>query len=100
VYGFRALAFARGERAPLPGFEQDDYAKAARVAGVSLRTLAREFGHVRRGHLLFFERLAAADWRRAGVANGANVTVRALAYMMAGHLRHHVAILASRYRET
>jgi hypothetical protein len=48
---------------------------------------------------LFFERLAPADWRRAGVANGANATVRALAYMMAGHFRHHVAILSSRYRE-
>ena len=97
VYGYRALAFARGDAAPLPGFEQDDYARASRVAGVSLRALAREFGHVRRGHLLFFERLGPDDWRRAGVANGARVTVRALAYMMAGHLRHHVAVLESRY---
>ena len=99
VYGYRALAFARGDRSPLPGFEQDDYARAARVTGISLRALAREFGHVRRGHLLFFERLAPADWRRAGFANGSNVTVRALAFMMAGHFRHHAAILTSRYRE-
>ena len=98
VYGFRALAFARGDASPLPGFDQEDYARAARVA-VSLRALAREFGHVRRSHLLFFERLSPDDWRRSGVANGARVTVRALAYMMAGHLRHHVAILTSRYLE-
>jgi len=99
VYGFRALTFARGDSSPLPGFDQDDYAREGRVAGISPSALAREFGHVRRSHLLLLERLAPSDWRRAGVANGARMTVRALAYAMAGHVRHHLGLLKERYFE-
>ncbi|MGH9442741.1 MAG: DinB family protein [Thermoanaerobaculia bacterium] len=100
VFGFRAFTFARGDEAPLPGFEQDPYARAARVEGVPLATLAREFGHVRRGHLLLFERLAPSDWLRTGVASGARISVRALGFVMAGHVRHHVSVLRDRYLET
>jgi hypothetical protein len=97
VFGFRAFTFARGDEASLPGFDQDPYVRNARVADVTLAALAREFGHVRRGHLLMLERLRASDWVRTGVASGKPVSVRALAYIMAGHVRHHVAILKSRY---
>jgi hypothetical protein len=98
VFGFRAMTFARGDASPLPGFDQDPYVLAARAGKeVSLPTLAREFGHVRRGHLLLLERLAPSDWLRTGTASGKSVSVRALAYIMAGHVRHHVGILKARY---
>ena len=96
VFGFRAFTFARGDEAKLPSFEQEPYVRNARV-GVSLSTLAREFGHVRRSHLLLFERLDPPDWLRTGTASGKTISVRALAYVMAGHVRHHVAILKGRY---
>ncbi len=98
VFGFRAFTFARGDEAELPNFEQDPYVRNARI-GVSLSTLAREFGHVRRSHLLMFERLAPSDWSRTGVASGKTMSVRAIAFVMAGHVRHHAAILKSRYLE-
>jgi DinB superfamily len=96
IFGFRAFTFARGDEAKLPNFEQDPYVRNARV-GVSLSTLAREFGHVRRSHLLFFERLDPSDWSRTGTASEKTFSVRALAFIMAGHVRHHLAILKSRY---
>jgi len=99
VFGFRAFTFARGDESALPNFEQDPYVRTARVDRVSLSTLAREFGHVRRSHLLLFERLEPRDWRRTGVASGKTVSVRALAFVMAGHVRHHLAILKGRYLE-
>lgn len=97
VFGFRAFTFARGDKSLLPSFEQDPYVRNARVDCVSLSTLAREFGHIRRSHLLLFERLEPSDWHRTGTASGKMMSVRALAFVMAGHLRHHVAILKSRY---
>jgi DinB superfamily len=97
VFGFRAFTFARGDESKLPNFEQDPYVLNARVDRVSLSTLAREFGHVRRSHLLLFERLDPSDWRRTGTASGTTVSVRALAFVMAGHVRHHFAILKGRY---
>ena len=99
VFGFRAFTFARGDDAKLPNFDQDPYVRNARVDTVSLATLAREFGHVRRGHLLTLERLTPADWDRTGSASGRTMSVRALAFVMAGHVRHHVAILKTRYLE-
>lgn len=97
VFGFRAFTFARGDEASLPGFDQDPYVRSARVGDVTLATLAREFGHVRRSHLLMLERLGPSDWARTGIASGKTVSVRALAFILAGHVRHHVAILKSRY---
>jgi hypothetical protein len=96
VMGYRALRFARADATPLPGFDENDYARAAGFDATPLADLLAEFEALRRSHLYFFRRLDAAAWSRRGTANGNPVTVRALAYVIAGHTRHHLNILRKR----
>ena len=96
VFGFRALWFARNAGTPLPGFEQDDFMKTAPPAA-PLSTLLAEFDHVREGHVLFFSALEPAAWTRTGIASGNPISVRAIAAIIAGHSRHHSAILREWY---
>jgi hypothetical protein len=97
VFGYRALSIARRDPAPLPAF--DDQAWVAEM-GAGDRTLAdivEEFGVVRRGTLALFRHLPAAAWMRRGTASGHPASVRAMAYVMAGHARHHLEVVEARY---
>jgi DinB superfamily len=96
VFGYRALRFARGDATPLPGFDENVYARAAEFDRLPLGDLVAEFEALRRSHVLLFRGLTAAAWSRTGTANGAAITVRALAYILVGHGRHHTAILRKR----
>ena len=96
IFGVRALRFARQDAKELPGFDENDYAVQAHSDVRALADLLQEFAHVRHSHLLFFRSLPDDAWRRIGVANGNSVTVLALAYIIAGHERHHVSILRKR----
>jgi DinB superfamily len=96
IFGVRALCFARQDQNELPGFDENDYVRHARFDARQLGSLVQEFELVRRSHILFFRGLDDEAWRRSGVANGHRVTVRALAYIIAGHERHHVTILRER----
>ena len=97
IFGIRALRVARNDSTPLPGFEQDDYVAGANFDAWSLADLAAEFEAVRAGTILFFKHLDESAWLRQGKANNAAVTVRALAYIIAGHELHHRGILRDRY---
>jgi len=97
IMAYRALRVARGDRTPLPGFDQDDYVRAARADGRPLAALASELESVRRATLTLFRSFDEEALLRRGVANGVEVTPRALAYVIAGHERHHVEILHARY---
>jgi hypothetical protein len=97
VFSYRALRFARGDRTPLAGFEQEGYVANGGFDRRPLADLLAEWEHLRRANLLFFRHLDAESWGRSGIASNAEVTVRALAYILAGHLRHHLAILTERY---
>lgn len=97
VLAHRALAFARGEKAPLPAFDENDYARASGHGSVPLAGLVEEFGAVRSATLHLLRHLPAEAWSRVGVASGNSVSVRALAFIMAGHVAHHMAILRERY---
>lgn len=94
---YRALAIARGDQTPLPGFEEDAYNAQGGFDAIPLRELADELAVVRQATLLFLHHLPAEAWRRIGTANEHAVSVRALAFIVAGHARHHLAILAERY---
>ena len=96
MFGYRALRFARGDTTALPGFDENAYAREGGYEGVRLADLVSEFEAVRRSHVWFFKNLPAAAWDRGGEANGSFVTARALAYILAGHVRHHGAILRKR----
>ena len=97
VFGYRAFCFSRGEQAPLPSFDENQYVSAAGADLIPLAELGDEFAAVRASNLAFLRRLSALEAVRLGTASGKPVSVRALAYIMAGHPRHHLAILRERY---
>ena len=97
VFAYRAVSFARSDKSLLPGFEQDDWVRASGSVSQPLAELASEFECVRRSNLYFFQHLEKDAWMRRGIANGREFTVRAIAFMIAGHERHHLQILQTRY---
>jgi hypothetical protein len=97
IFAYRALRFARNDKTPLPGFEQDDYMPYANFAQRELSDLAREFDHVRQATLFLFRNLDTAAWERRGTASGGEFTVRAMAYITAGHEIHHRRIIEAKY---
>lgn len=97
IYGYRALRFARNDTTELPGFEQDDYARASEANNRKLKNILKEYEAVRDSTIALFEGLDETALTRSGVANGNRVTVRALAYHIAGHELHHINILKERY---
>jgi hypothetical protein len=95
---YRALRFARGDAAPLAGFDENAYAPEAGADARTLANLLAEWVAVRQASLAFFHSLPPGTWLRKGVANGNPVSVRALAYVVAGHEHHHLEVLRTRYR--
>jgi uncharacterized damage-inducible protein DinB len=97
IFAYRALRIARGDQTPLSGFEQDDYVRAGAFGERTLADLAEEFAHVRSATVALFRSLDKDAWLRRGVANKNEVSVRALAFIVAGHELHHRHILEERY---
>jgi len=97
VFAFRAMAFSRGDKSPLPGFEQDDYVANAEFAGRSIQSLASEFKAVRESNIYLYSSFTEEQSRLFGTANNNPVSVRALVYMTAGHELHHVGIVKEKY---
>ncbi len=96
VFAFRALAFSR-EEIELPGFDQDVYMEKATFNTRTLEDIANEFKTVRESTLYLFRSMSEGQLTQKGVASGNPVSVRALAYMIAGHEMHHIKILTERY---
>ena len=97
VFSYRALRFSRNDKTALPGFEQDDYVRGGNFQSRILASLIEEFEVVRGATIALFESLDGEVWMRRGSASGAEVSVRALAYAIAGHVIHHQAIIRDRY---
>jgi uncharacterized damage-inducible protein DinB len=97
IFAYRALRVARGDRTPLASFEENAYVKTAASDARTIADLAREFGVVRESTVLLLESLPDEAWGRSGVASQNEVSMRALAYIIAGHSRHHLRILRERY---
>ncbi|MGA9508500.1 MAG: DinB family protein [Candidatus Sulfotelmatobacter sp.] len=97
IFAYRALRISRADTTPLESFEQDDYVREGPFANRLLSDLVEDFIAVRRATLSLLRNLDEAAWMRRGVASKNEVTVRALAYMIAGHELHHRKILAEKY---
>jgi hypothetical protein len=97
IFVYRALRFARGDATPLPSWDENAYAPEMRADARTLADLSTEWADVRRSTLGFFGHLPAGAWERQGTASGHPCSVRALAYATAGHIRHHLRVLAERY---
>jgi DinB superfamily len=97
VFAYRALRISRADTTPMEGFEQDDYVRNGPFARIPLSEIIEDYIAVRRATLTLLRNLDEPAWRRSGVANRNEVTVRALAYIIAGHELHHRTILEEKY---
>lgn len=94
---YRLTCFARNEKAILPGFDEDNYVTNAFFKDRSLFSLSVEFAALRKANMFLFKSLNEEELSRIGNASGKNVSVRALVYMLAGHVIHHANIIKERY---
>ena len=98
VFGYRLLSISRGDTTPLPGFDENRYVAASAFNTRPLWSLVDELLLVRDSNLMLMKALDDEAWRRVGTANNAVVSARALAWIIAGHVDHHLAGLRERYR--
>jgi uncharacterized damage-inducible protein DinB len=97
VFMYRALTFGRGDGGPLPSFDENAFVPAAGHDEVALPALLDELAAVRASSVALLRHLPREAWARQGIASGKPVTVRALAWIAAGHERHHLAVIRERY---
>lgn len=97
MFAYRALRIARADKTPIEGFEQNGYVENGNFNSRNLADLTEEFLLLRRTNLYFFKNLDDDAWLRTGTASGFPFSVRALAYISVGHVRHHLNILKNRY---
>ncbi|WP_316790301.1 DinB family protein [Pedobacter frigoris] len=94
---YRLTCFARAEQHALPGFEEDDYVANAHFSDRSLLSFSNEFGLLRQANLYLFKSLGEEELNRSGTASERQITVRALLFVIAGHIIHHTQIIKERY---
>jgi hypothetical protein len=97
VFAVRALWFARGLDSPLPSYDQNIAASGAAADAISWAAHVEEFGHVRRASIALFRNMPKDAWMRSGIASDNQFTVRAMAFITAGHWAHHLKILREKY---
>lgn len=97
IFAYRMHRFSHGDTLPLTGFDQDIYINNGRYADRDIESLLKEFVFQRHANILMMNAFREGDWDLKGTASETDVTVRALAFIMAGHVRHHINILKERY---
>jgi hypothetical protein len=97
VFAYRAMAISRGDVNELPGFDENTYVEKGNYDNVPLVDILQEFLLMRKSNLLLYKTFTDSMWIRTGTANQSLVSVRALAFIMAGHVKHHMKILDERY---
>lgn len=96
-FAYRVHRISRGDSTPIEGFEQDGYIENSYANERSFADLIAEFTELRNANLRPLRTLSESDWKLMGTASGFPVSVRALAFIMAGHVRHHLGIVRERY---
>ncbi|NER13784.1 DUF664 domain-containing protein [Leptobacterium flavescens] len=97
VFQYRALRFARKDMTDLPGFEQDDYVKYSNAEKRTKKDILEEFKAVRSSSLNLFGSFSEDTLLQKGTANQSYMSVRALGFVLSGHVRHHMKIIRERY---
>jgi hypothetical protein len=97
IMAYRALRIARNDSTPLAGFEENDYVANAHFADRSLNSMAEEFQYLRKANLFLIRSLNETELGRVGISNEKPISVKALVFIIAGHLNHHIRILNERY---
>jgi hypothetical protein len=97
VFSYRLLRISRRDKTPLPGFEQNDYVRESGADEIPLEDLLNEFEYLRRANMIAVKNFSQESLSQVGTASGADVSARALVYMMVGHVEHHMASLREKY---
>ena len=97
IFGYRALAIARGDQQSLPGFEENDYVVHGGFDAWRVGDFGEMYALSRRANIVFFRNLPEGAWDRRGIANQNEATVRGIAYALLGHERHHLSVLREKY---
>lgn len=97
IFAYRALRIARGDQTPLPGFDQEAYAETGEANSRTPVSLVDEFAAVREATVHLFRNFSPVMWERRGMAADSEITPLALAWIIAGHLQHHVRVIQERY---
>jgi len=97
IFAYRALRISRGDKTPIEGFEQDDYIAMSNANNRTFADLLDEFSLERQANLRLFRNMTDEGSQEVGTASGNPVSARAIAYIMAGHIRHHIGVLKERY---
>ena len=97
IMAYRALRFARNDMTELPGFDENDYVISSNGNKRNIGGLLKEMKLVRKTTILLFKNFEENELMNLGVANGSNMSVRALGYIIAGHQLHHMNIIKERY---
>jgi hypothetical protein len=97
IFAYRALRFARKDKTPLAGFEENNYVPESNTANQSAEQLLEEFNAVRKASIALYKSFTAEMSLRAGAANGNEISVRALGFIMVGHVVHHQQTIVERY---
>ncbi len=97
VFGYRALAYARGDAQALPNYDQDAYIQGADFNNIAMDELLEEFYHLRQANILLFRNLSEAQLDFKGTSNGKTMTLRSLQYIIPGHAQHHINVVESKY---
>lgn len=97
IFAYRALCIARGEQQNLPGFDQEEYVEQGNFKDRRLKNIGDEYFSLRNANIAMFNSFSEETLLRKGKANGYDCSVRALAYIIAGHERHHLDVLKDKY---
>jgi hypothetical protein len=100
IMAYRLMCTARGETVSLPGFDESQYVANASFNDQTFEQLLEHFSIVRESTLVLMKSLSDDAWLRKGLANNTDVTVRGIAYIIAGHALHHCRIIKERYLES
>lgn len=97
VFGYRAMRFARKDKTPLPGFDENAFVANSNFNERTLYELGHEFAIVREANIAMFKTFGDEELNQIGVANGTEVSVRAIMFLIAGHATHHIYVLKTKY---
>ena len=97
IFAYRALRISRGDKTPLPGFEENDYVPFAFANSRSLESLLEEYENVRKATISFFESLNEEQLLFIGTASNTAISVRAIGFIITGHQNHHLKVISERY---
>lgn len=97
IFAYRALTFARCDKNPLPGFEENDYAPASKASFRSVESILTEFEALRKSTIELFKNFDEDQLNQSGIASNNRISVSALGYAIAGHELHHLQVIRERY---